>query len=65
MKWLMVGIKKEFVESFVQWMKENNVKVSEPFELSGIWRVMYMPIGHEQKVKCEEYIEYRCNNDLV
>ena len=35
------------------------------FELSGIWRVMYMPIGHEQKVKCEEYIEYRCNNDLV
>lgn len=49
----------------VQWMKENNVRVSEPFELSGIWRVMYMPIGHEQKVKCEEYIEYRCNNDLV
>lgn len=65
MKWLMVGMKKEFVESFVQWMKENNVRVSEPFELSGIWRVMYMPIGNEQKVKCKEYIEYRCNNDLV
>lgn len=56
MKWLMVGMKKEFGESFVQWMKENNVRVSDPFELSGIWRVMYMPIGHEQKVKCEEYI---------
>lgn len=55
----------EFSESFVQWMKENNVRVSEPFELSGIWRVMYMLIGHEHKVKCEEYVEYRCNNDLV
>lgn len=61
----MVEMKKEFVESFVQWMKENNARVSEPFELSGIWRVMYMPIGQEQKVKCDKYIEYRCNNDLV
>ena len=34
-KWLMVGMKKEFVESFVQWMKENNVRVSESFELFG------------------------------
>lgn len=56
MKWLMVGMKKEFVESFVQYMKENNVRISEQFEFSGIWQVMYMPIGHEQKVKCEEYI---------
>ena len=58
-------MKKDFVESFVQGMKKNNVRVSEPIELSGIWRVMCMPIGHEQKVKCEEYIEYRCNNDLM
>lgn len=65
MIWVMAGMKKEFVEDFVRWMKENNVRVSEPFELSGIWQVMYMPIGHEQKVKCERYIEYRCNNDLM
>ena len=25
MKWLTVGMRKEFVESFVQWMKENGV----------------------------------------
>ncbi len=65
MKWLIAGMRKEFVESFVQWMKENKVRVSEPFELSGIWRVMYMPIGHEQTAKCEQYIEYRCNNNLM
>lgn len=49
MKWLIAGMRQEFVESFVQWMKENGIRVSEPFELSGIWEVMYMPIGREQK----------------
>lgn len=65
MNWLIAGMRQEFVESFVQWMKENGIRVSEPFELSGIWEVMYMPIGREQKEKCERYIEYRCNNDLM
>lgn len=65
MKWLTAGMKKEFVESFVRWMKENGVRVSEPFELNDIWQVMYMPIGYEQKAKCEQYIEYRCNNNLM
>ena len=65
MKWLIAGMREEFVEDFVQWMKENGIRVSEPFELSGIWKVMYMPIGKEQKEKCERYIEYRCNNDLI
>lgn len=65
MKWLIAGMRQEFVESFVQWMKENGIRVSEPFELSGMWEVMYMPIGREQKEKCERYIEYRCNNDLM
>lgn len=65
MKWLIAGMRQEFVESFVQWMKENGISVSEPFELSGIWEVMYMPIGREQKERCERYIEYRCNNDLM
>lgn len=65
MNWLIAGMRQEFVESFVQWMKENGIRVSEPFELSGIWKVMYMPIGREQKEKCERYIEYRCNNDLM
>lgn len=64
-KWLIAGMREEFVEDFVQWMKENGIRVSEPFELSGIWKVMYMPIGKEQKEKCERYIEYRCNNDLI
>lgn len=65
MKWLTVGMRKEFVESFVQWMKENGVRVSEPFELNDIWQVMYMPIGYEQKAKCEQYIEYLCNKNLM
>lgn len=65
MNWLIAGMRQEFVESFVQWMKENGIRVSEPFELSGILEVMYMPIGREQKEKCERYIEYRCNNDLM
>lgn len=65
MKWLVAGMRKEFVEDFVRWMKKNGVRVSEPFELDGIWRVPYMPIGREQKEKCERYIEYRCNNDLM
>lgn len=65
MNWLIAGMRQEFVESFVQWMKENGIRVSEPFELSGIWEVMYMPIGREQKEKCERYIEYRCKNDLM
>lgn len=46
MKWLIAGMRQEFVESFVQWMKENGIRVSEPFELSGIWEVMYMLLMH-------------------
>lgn len=65
MKWLIAGMRKEFVEDFVRWMRDNGIRVTEPFELSGIWEVMYMPIGREQKEKCERYIEYRCNNDLM
>lgn len=65
MKRLIVGMKKEFVDSFVQWMKENGIKVYEPYEFHGIWNVMYQPIGKDQKQKCEEYIEYRCNNNLL
>ena len=65
MKWLVAGMRKQFVESFVQWMKENGIRVSEPFDTDGIWRVMYMPIGREQKEKCEQYLEYRCNNDMM
>lgn len=66
MKWLTAGMKKEFVEEFIQWMKEKGIRVSEQiFETDGIWRVMYMPIGKEQKLKCEQYIEYRCNNDMM
>lgn len=65
MKWLTAGMRKQFVDDFVSWMKENGIRVAEPFETYGIWRVMYMPIGREQKEKCEQYIEYRCNNDLM
>lgn len=65
MKWLIAGMRKEFVEDFVRWMRDNGIRVSEPFELDGIWRVLYMPIGREQKEKCERYIEYRCNNNLM
>lgn len=65
MKWLICGMKKEFVEDFVNWTKENGVRVAEPFDIDGIWKVMYMPIGSEQKAKCEQYIEYRCNNNLM
>lgn len=66
MKRLTVSMKKQFVEEFVGWLKENGVKVcGEPFEISDLWNVMYQPIGKEQKAKCEQYIEYRCNNDLM
>lgn len=65
MKWLAAGMRKEFVESFVQWMKDNGIRVAEPFQIDDVWKVMYMPIGAEQKQKCEQYIEYRCNNDLM
>lgn len=66
MKILVAGMRKQFVDEFVQWMKENGIMLrGEPFETYGIWRVMYMPIGEEQKIKCEKYIEYRCNNDLM
>lgn len=44
MKWLTAGMRKEFVEEFIQWMKEKGIRVSEQiFETDGIWRVMYMP----------------------
>lgn len=66
MKRLVIGMRKEFVDGVVQWMKENEIKVcGEPYEFHGIWHVMYQPIGKEQKQKCEEYIEYRCNNNLM
>jgi hypothetical protein len=65
MKRLVAGMKKEFVNEFIEWMKEHGVRVSEPYEFHGIWNVMYMPIGKEQKQQCEQYIEYRCNNDLM
>lgn len=65
MKWLIAGMRKEFVEDFVSWMRDNGIRVSEPFELDGIWQVLYMPIGGEQKEKCKRYIEYRCTNDLM
>lgn len=65
MKWLVAGMRKEFVEDFIQWMKENNIIVSEPFSTGDIWRVLYMPIGRGQKLKCENYIEYRCKNDMM
>lgn len=66
MQRLVVGMKKEFVESFIQGMQEIGIKIcGEPFEISGIWNVMYMPIGKEQKEKSEKYIEYRCNNNLM
>ena len=65
MKWLIAGMRKEFVEDFVRWMRDNGIRVSEPFELAGIWRVLYMPVGGEVKGECKRYIEYRCNNDLM
>lgn len=65
MEWINAGMRKEFVEDFVSWMKEHGIKVGEPFDTYGIWRVPYMPIGREQKAMCEQYIEYRCNNDLM
>ena len=66
MKRMIVGMKKQFVKEFVEWLNENDIKVcGEPYEAHGIWNVMYMPIGKEQKQKCEEYIKYRCNSDLL
>lgn len=65
MNWLIVGMREEFVEDFVRWMRDNGIRVFKPFELDGVWQVQYMPIGREQKEKCERYIEYRCNNDLM
>ena len=66
MKWLVAGMRKQFVDDFVSWMKENGIRVAEPFETCDeIWRVLYMPIGRKQKEKCDQYIEYRCNNDLM
>ena len=66
MKWLTAGMREEFVEDFIKWMKKNGIRVSnQAFETYGIWKVMYMPIGKEQKLKCEQYIEYRCKNDMM
>jgi hypothetical protein len=65
MKWLVAGMRKAFVESFIQWMKDNGIRVGAPFETYGIYRVPYMPIGREQKEKCKRHIEYLCNNDLM
>lgn len=66
MKRLVAGMRKEYVSSFINGLKELGIKIcGEPFEISGIWHVMYQPIGEEQKQKCEKYIEYRCNNSLM
>ncbi len=65
MKWLTAGMRQEFVASFVQWMKEHYIETAEPFELDGIWYVMYQPIGKVQAECCERYIEYSCYNDLM
>ena len=66
MKRLVAGMKKEFVESFIQGLQELGIRIcGQPFEISGIWNVIYMPIGKEQKEKCEKYIECRCNNGLM
>lgn len=66
MKRFVVGMKKEFVDSFIAGLKELGIRVcGEPFELDGLWRVMCMPIGKEQEVKYEQYVEYRCKNDLL
>ena len=66
MKLLVVGMKKQFVQGFVEWLQKNGIKVCEdPFVIDEIWYVMYKPVGREQKNKCEQYIEYRCNNNLM
>lgn len=66
MKILVASMKKQFVKEFVEWMKSNGIIVrGEPFETDGLWNVMYQPIGIEQKQKCKQFIEYKCNNGLM
>ena len=65
MKWLNAGMREQYVVEFIDWLKQNGIMVGEPFEIYGIWKVPYMPIGREQKEMCEQYIEYCCNNDLL
>lgn len=66
MKILVAGMRKEFVDSFIYGLEELGIRIcGAPFETYGIWHVMYQPIGKEQKQKCEEYIKYRCDNDLM
>ena len=71
MKRLVIGIRKQFVEDFINDMKKLGINIcgdpwcmesDNPFE---IWHVMVQPIGKEQNQKYEEYIEYRCNNNLM
>ena len=65
MPWLTVGMREEFVLDVLAWMIENRIRFSDPFEVYGVWYVMYMPIGRAQKEMCERYIEFRCNNGLM
>lgn len=65
MKWLIVGMRKQFVEGFIKWMRENNIQVDVAVESDSICRIMYKPIGKKQREMCEQYIEYCCHNSLL
>ena len=66
MERLVAGMRKEFVDGFIYGLKELGIKVcEEPFEIRGVWYVIYQPIGRAQKKKSEHYIEYRCSNGLM
>lgn len=65
MKRIIVGMKKQFVEEFVRWLDENNIIHYKPFEIDGVWKIPCLPLGKEQKRIFEEYMEFRCYNDLV
>ena len=64
MKYINIGTHEQYVEEIVNWLKENNIRVAEPFEIDDLWKVPCMPIGKEQKQMVENYIEYRVINDL-
>lgn len=55
----------QFVDEFIKWLDENDIKHYEPFKIDYLWKVPCIPMGKEQKEKFEKYIEYRCNNDLM
>lgn len=63
---LIAGMRKEFVNDFIVGMEELGIKTcGEPFEIDGIWHVMYRPIGREQKAKSEQYITDRFIKGLM